>query len=94
MYKRPAHEKIDGDYLHHGSAFENVKRYEKGHFTIHPEFVSEDAVAGKKLWRKHEKYFGESKWQVLGELQHEYYVYITRSISVLITFCTNMNVLF
>ena len=51
----------DDDYFHHGSAFQPVKTRDKGYFTIHPQFVSENVVELKKLRKKHQKYFGESR---------------------------------
>ena len=52
---------FDDDYFHHGSTFQNVKTRDKGYFTIHPQFVSENVVELKKLRKKHQKYFGESR---------------------------------
>ena len=57
----PVENMIEAEYAHPGTYFENVKQHDKGYIIIHPQFVSEDTSDAKKLWKKHQKFFGESK---------------------------------
>ena len=45
----------DNYYQYDGCTFQKVESYEKGHFTIHPQFVSENIVELRKQKKQHQK---------------------------------------